>query len=65
MVVMISATIHHIQRGENSSALITLTLLAMATFVAYMRWKVLPIRPRQVARIIDPSWSPDEAATRP
>ena len=49
MVVMISATIHHIQRGENSSALITLTLLAMATFVAYMRWKVLPIRPRQLA----------------
>ena len=48
MVVMISATIHHIGRGENSSALITLVLLAMATFVAYMRWKVLPIRPRQL-----------------
>jgi hypothetical protein len=49
MVVMISATIYHILRGEISSALITLLLLAMATFVAYMRWKVLPIRSRQLA----------------
>jgi hypothetical protein len=24
-------------------------LLAMATFVAYMRWRVLPIQPRAVA----------------
>jgi hypothetical protein len=49
MVVMISATIYHTVRGEISSAFITLLLLAMATFVAYMRWKVLPIRPRQLA----------------
>lgn len=49
MVVMISATIHHALRGEMSSVLITLVLLTMATFVAYMRWKVLPIRPRQLA----------------
>jgi DoxX-like family len=46
MFVMVSATIHHVLRGEISSAFITLVLLAMATFVAYMRWKVLPIRSR-------------------
>jgi hypothetical protein len=36
-------------RGEVSSAITTLVLLAMATFVAYMRWRVAPIRPRRVA----------------
>ena len=46
MIVMVSATIYHIARTEISSALITLLLLAMATFVAYGRWRLLPIRPR-------------------
>jgi hypothetical protein len=36
-------------RGEVSSAFITLVLLAMATFVAYMRRRVAPIRPRRTA----------------
>jgi hypothetical protein len=49
MFVMISATIWHVVRGEISSALVTLLLLAMATFVAYMRWKVRPILPRSAA----------------
>jgi hypothetical protein len=49
MVVMISATVFHLMRGEVSSAATTLVLLAMATCVAYMRWRVLPIRPRLVA----------------
>jgi hypothetical protein len=44
MIVMICATGFHLTRGEVSSALITLLLLAMATFVAYMRWRVAPIR---------------------
>lgn len=46
MIVMISATIFHAMRGEVSSALTTLVLLAMAAYVAYMRWRVAPIRPR-------------------
>jgi putative oxidoreductase len=46
MFVMVSATIWHVVRGEISSAVITLVLLAMATYVAYMRWRVHPIRPR-------------------
>jgi hypothetical protein len=45
MVVMVSATIWHIARAEYSSAAITMVLLAMASFVAYMRHNVLPIRP--------------------
>jgi hypothetical protein len=44
MIVMISATVFHFSRGEISSALITLVLLAMAAFVAYERWRVVPIR---------------------
>ncbi len=49
MIVMISATIFHISRGEVSSAVTTAVLLVLATFVAYMRWRVAPIRPRAVA----------------
>src|SRR5207249_10814286 len=46
MIVMISATGFHAMRGEVSSAVTTAVLLAMATFVAYMRWRVAPILPR-------------------
>jgi len=48
MIVMISATIWHIARGEFSSAFTTAILLALLTCVAYERWKVMPIRPRAV-----------------
>jgi len=45
-VVMVSATIWHIVRGEISSAVITCVLLVMAAFVTYMRWRVMPIAAR-------------------
>ncbi len=48
MIVMVSATIFHVMRGEISSAVVTLCLLVMATFVAYMRYRVLPIAARRV-----------------
>jgi hypothetical protein len=48
MIVMIAATILHLVRAEWSAALITALLLAMATFVAHARWRVLPIRSRSV-----------------
>jgi uncharacterized membrane protein YphA (DoxX/SURF4 family) len=51
MIVMVSATFFHLSRGEASSAITTAVLLVMATFVAYMRWKVLPIPPKAVARV--------------
>ena len=44
---MVSATAFHLMRGEISSAAIT--LLAMATCVAYMRHRVVPIRTRGAA----------------
>ena len=49
MIVMISATVFHLMRGEISSAATTLVLLTMATVVAYMRWRVAPIRSRVTA----------------
>jgi uncharacterized membrane protein YphA (DoxX/SURF4 family) len=49
MFVMVNATLFHIVRNEMSSAVITAGLLAIATFVAYMRWRVLPIAARRVA----------------
>ena len=47
MIVMISATVYHVMRNELSSAAITLVLLVMATFVAYMRGRVMPIGVRR------------------
>jgi uncharacterized membrane protein YphA (DoxX/SURF4 family) len=49
MVVMVSATFFHIMRGEISSAATTFVLLLMASFVAYMRWRVAPVQSRQAA----------------
>jgi hypothetical protein len=46
MFVTVCATGWHLMRGEYSSAPITFILLVIATFVAYMRWRVAPIRPR-------------------
>lgn len=49
IIVMVSATVWHIARAEWSSAVITLVLLAMAAYVAYMRHRVLPIPARRAA----------------
>lgn len=49
MIVMVSATVLHVVRGEISSAIITAVLFGLVTFVAYMRWKVKPIAPRQAS----------------
>lgn len=49
VIVMVAATIWHLVRGEWSAAGITAVLLAMATFVAYARWRTAPIRPRSAA----------------
>jgi uncharacterized membrane protein YphA (DoxX/SURF4 family) len=46
MIVMICATVFHIARNEISSALITFVLLLVSMSVAYMRWRVAPIRSR-------------------
>ena len=44
---MISATIFHLMRAEWSSAVVTFVLLLMATYVAYMRWRTIPIGARR------------------
>ncbi len=49
MIVMISATVWHLARGEFSSAGITAVLLVMAAFTAYARWRIVPIPPRRAA----------------
>jgi hypothetical protein len=47
MIVTASATVFHVARSEFSSSAITLLLLAMATFLAYTRRRVLPIHSRR------------------
>ena len=46
MIVMGSATVLHLVRGEGGSALTTAVLFVLVTVVTYMRWKVKPIAPR-------------------
>jgi uncharacterized membrane protein YphA (DoxX/SURF4 family) len=46
MIVSASATVFHLARHEMSSAAITLLLFALASFVAYMRYNVMPIPAR-------------------
>ena len=50
MVVTLSASIFHFSRGEISSALTTVGLFIMASFVAYLRWRVKPLPARKPAR---------------
>ena len=49
MIVTISASILHLSRGEIGNAVYTAVLFLLVTFVAYMRWKVKPILPRNIA----------------
>ena len=47
MIVMSSATVLHIFRGESGSAVSAAVLFVLVTVVAYTRWKVQPIPARQ------------------
>jgi putative oxidoreductase len=47
MIVMGSATVLHVVRGEIGSAITAAVLFVLVTLVAYMRWKVVPIAPRR------------------
>ena len=49
MIVMVSATVLHLSRGEIGSAISAAVLFGLVTFVAYMRWKLKPISPRKIA----------------
>jgi putative oxidoreductase len=49
MIVMSSATVLHVFRGENGSAVSAAVLFVLVTFLAYARWKVQPIAARKRA----------------
>lgn len=46
VVVMVSATVYHLARGEGSSAATTAVLMCVASFVTWARWRVQPIAAR-------------------
>ena len=48
MIVVGSAAVLHLTRGEIGSAIYTAVLFVLLAFVAYMRWKVKPIEPRKI-----------------
>ena len=43
MIVMGSAVVYHLRRGETQMVLPTGILFVLVTFVAYMRWLVFPL----------------------
>jgi uncharacterized membrane protein YphA (DoxX/SURF4 family) len=49
MIVMSSATVFHLFRGETASAIAALVIFLLVTVVAYTRWKVAPIAARRHA----------------
>jgi uncharacterized membrane protein YphA (DoxX/SURF4 family) len=51
MIVMSSATMLHVVRGESGSAVSAAVLLVLVTIVAYTRWKVQPIAGRKHAEL--------------
>jgi uncharacterized membrane protein YphA (DoxX/SURF4 family) len=52
MIITGSATVFHLSRGETSNAIFTVVLFLLATIVAYMRWKVAPIAPRNATHAL-------------
>lgn len=50
MIVMSSASVFHLVRGETSSAISAFVIFLLVTAVAYTRWKVVPITARRFAR---------------
>jgi len=49
MIVMVSALVLHLSRGEISSAISVAVLLVLVSTVAYARWKVVPLAGRKRA----------------
>ncbi len=43
MIVMGSAVVYHLRRGETQMLIPTGILFVLVTFVAYMRWQVVPL----------------------
>jgi putative oxidoreductase len=46
VVVMAAAAVWHLQRGEVTNIVMNLLLAVFAGFVAYGRWRILPIQER-------------------
>jgi len=49
VLVMAGAVVWHLGRGETVSILMNVVLAVLAGFVAYGRWRLKPISPRQAA----------------
>jgi uncharacterized membrane protein YphA (DoxX/SURF4 family) len=50
MIVMSSASVFHLVRGETASAISAFVIFLLVSLIAYTRWKVVPITARRFAR---------------
>jgi len=46
-LVMVGAIIYHLSRGESANIFFNLVLLALSAFVAYGRWRLVPLKDRR------------------
>ncbi len=46
LLVMVGAVVFHIDRGESASVVTNVFIGAIMAFIAYGRWKLVPIPPR-------------------
>ena len=51
MILMASAAVFHLSRGETANALFAVVIFVLVTIVAYMRWKVYPIPARGTVQV--------------
>lgn len=49
VLVMLSAAVWHLLRGEYQNIFMNLVLSALAAFVAYGRWRMLPLKSRSIS----------------
>lgn len=46
LLVMVGAVVYHVDRGEGQSVVTNVFIGAVMAFIAYGRWKLVPIPPR-------------------
>ncbi len=51
VLVMIAAAVWHVQRGEVSNIVLNLVNAAILSFIAYGRWRLVPLKDRSLSEV--------------
>lgn len=50
-LVMVGAVVYHLARGEYQNIMVNIILVALTSFVAYGRWKIMPLTDRSAEAV--------------